>query len=69
MKLALNIIGGLAILMGLVWILQGTNVVAGVPLISHSFMMGKTAWVGWGAWLVAFAAGLLVWNNRAPKAK
>jgi len=67
MKLALNIIGGLAILMGLIWILQGTNVVAGVPLLSKSFMMGRMAWVGNGAWLIAFAAGLLVWNNRAPK--
>jgi hypothetical protein len=67
MKLALNIIGGLAVLMGVIWILQGTNVVAGVPVISHSFMMGKMAWVGWGAWLVAFAAGLLVWNNRTKK--
>ena len=69
MKLALNIIGGLAIVMGLIWILQGTNIVAGVPLLSKSFMMGKTAWVGNGATLLAFAVGLLVWNNRAPKAK
>ena len=69
MKLALNIIGGLAIVMGLIWILQGTNIVAGVPLLSKSFMMGKTAWVGNGATLLAFAVGLLVWNNRPPKAK
>ena len=67
MKLALTIIGGLAILIGLIWILQGTNVVAGVPILSHSFMMGKMTWIGNGAWLVAFAAGLLIWNNRAPK--
>jgi hypothetical protein len=69
MKLALNIIGALAIVMGVIWILQGANIVAGVPLLSKSFMMGKTAWVGNGATLVAFATGLLVWNNRAPKAK
>ena len=49
MKLALNILGGLMIVMGVIWILQGTNVVAGVPLISRSFMMGKTMWVGNGA--------------------
>ena len=67
MKLALNIIGGLAILMGLIWILQGTNLVAGVPILSRSFMMGKITWIGNGAWLVAFATGLLVWNNRAKK--
>ena len=67
MKRALNIIGGLAILIGLIWILQGTNIVAGAPLISHSFMMGKATWIGNGAWLIAFAAGLLVWNNRARK--
>ena len=40
MKLALNIIGGLAILMGVIWILQGANIVAGVPILSKSFMMG-----------------------------
>ena len=64
MKLALNILGGLMIAMGVIWILQGTNIVAGVPLLSKSFMMGKTAWIGNGAWLAAFGAGLLVWNNR-----
>lgn len=69
MKLTLNIIGGLAIAMGVIWILQGTNVVAGVPILSHSSMMGKMTWIGNGAWLVAFATGLLVWNNRTPKAK
>ena len=70
MKRALNILGGLMILLGVIWILQGTNIVAGVPLISHSFMMGKTTWIGNGAWLAAFGVGLLIWNNfRAPKAK
>ncbi len=67
MKLALNIIGALAIVMGVIWILQGANIVAGVPVLSKSFMMGKTTWIGNGAWLVAFAAGLLVWNNRTRK--
>ena len=69
MKLALNIIGGLAILIGAIWILQGANIVAGVPMLSHSFMMGKEAWIGNGAWLIAFATGLLVWNNGRPKEK
>jgi len=69
MKLALNIIGGLAVVMGVIWILQGANIVAGVPVLSQSFMMGKSAWIGNGAWLVAIAAGLLVWNNRAKKMK
>jgi hypothetical protein len=69
MKLILNIIGALAILMGAIWILQGANIVAGMPILSQSFMMGKTAWIGNGAWLIALAAALLVWNNRAPKAK
>jgi len=69
MKLALNIIGCLAVVMGVIWILQGANIVAGVPLLSKSFMMGKSAWIGNGAVLVAVSAGLLVWNNRPPKAK
>jgi hypothetical protein len=69
MKLALNILGGLMVVMGIIWILQGTNIVAGVPIISRSFMMGKTMWVGNGAWMVLFGAILLVWNNRAAKPK
>ena len=69
MKLTLNILAGLMVVMGLIWILQGTNVVAGVPFISDSFMMGKTTWVGNGAWLIVFGIGLFVWIHRTPKAK
>ncbi len=69
MKLALNILGGLMVVMGVIWILQGTNIVAGVPILSDSFMMGKQAWIGNGAWLTAFGVGLLVWNNRTIKPK
>ena len=61
MKLALNILGGLMIVVGAVWVLQGLSILPG------SFMMGKITWIGNGAWLVAFATGLLVWNNRAKK--
>ncbi len=61
MKLALNIIGGLMIAMGVVWVLQGLNILPG------SFMTGHIIWTGWGSWLAVFGVGLIVWNNRPPK--
>ena len=62
MKLVITVVGVIAILMGAIWILQGLNVLPG------SFMTGHIIWTGWGAVLVAIGAGLLVWNNRRPKA-
>jgi hypothetical protein len=62
MKIIYNLIAAIAILMGGIWILQGLNVLPG------SFMTGHIIWTGWGAVLVAIGAGLLVWNNRRPKA-
>jgi hypothetical protein len=68
MKLVLNIVGGLGVAVGILWILQGLKVLPGV--VPVSFMTGSVTWVGNGAFLLAFAVGLLVWNNRArtPKA-
>jgi uncharacterized integral membrane protein len=52
MKLGLTIVGGLLSIVGLVWILQGINVLPG------SFMTGQTKWAVIGAF--AFVAGLAV---------
>jgi hypothetical protein len=51
MKLALRILGSLLVIGGLVWILQGVNVLPG------SFMTGdlRWAWRGAGALLVGIA--------------
>ena len=54
MRIFGNILGGLLIAVGIIWILQGVNILPG------SFMTGQIVW----AWRGAFAAVigiLLVW--------
>lgn len=52
MRKTLNIIGGAFIFLGIVWILQGVNILPG------SFMTGQIQWVIYGA--VAAAVGALM---------
>jgi hypothetical protein len=61
MKITLNIVAGLLVLSGVIWFLQGVNVLPG------SFMTGQTRWAVYGG--IAFAAGiaLLLRANRPRK--
>jgi LPXTG-motif cell wall-anchored protein len=65
MKIVLNIIAVLLILVGIVWFLQGINVIGG------SVMTGQSQWAIIGG--IAFIAGigLVIFGNRkkstAPK--
>jgi hypothetical protein len=58
MKIILSIIGILLALMGLVWFLQGINVLPG------SVMTGQIQWAIYGAIAVVAGIGLLVFVNR-----
>jgi hypothetical protein len=58
MKIALNIVGVLLILPGIIWFLQGVNVLPG------SFMTGQTQWAINGGILIVIGAGLLWFANR-----
>jgi hypothetical protein len=58
MKIVFNILGGLMMLMGAVWFLQGINVLPG------SFMTGETRWAVYGAIAVVLGVMLLLLNNR-----
>ena len=49
MRLALTVVGLLLMLVGIVWFLQGINVLPG------SFMTGQTQWAVYGA--IAFLVG------------
>ena len=60
MRLATNIVGVLLALMGIIWILQGINILPG------SFMTGQTKWAVYGAIALVIGAGLLIWANRHP---
>jgi hypothetical protein len=58
MKIVLNVVGGLCILMGAVWFLQGINILPG------SVMTGQTQWAIYGAIAIIIGALLLFFANR-----
>jgi hypothetical protein len=59
MRIVGNILGGLMIAVGIIWILQGVNILPG------SFMTGQIAWA-WRGTFIAILGVLLVWfvNRR-----
>ncbi|MCX6079658.1 MAG: hypothetical protein NTW32_09020 [Chloroflexi bacterium] len=61
MKIALNVLGTLLVLMGIIWILQGVNILPG------SFMTGQIKWAYNGAISTALGATLLFVANRRKK--
>ena len=61
MKTALLIIGLFALLMGLLWIGQGTGV---VHWPASSFMIDQRPWVLRGAVLAVVGLILIVWSRR-----
>lgn len=58
MRIILNIVGVLLILPGLIWFLQGINVLPG------SFMSGQSQWAVYGGIMIVVGAVLLWWANR-----
>jgi hypothetical protein len=58
MKWILNAVAGLFILMGIVWTLQGINILPG------SFMTGQIEWAIYGIIAIIVGGGLLVLTNR-----
>lgn len=60
-RTVLTVIGGVAVLVGAVWIGQGANLIPG------SFMTGDRTWFGIGLFVAAAGVGLLVLGLRRPK--
>jgi hypothetical protein len=58
MRISFNVVGGLCLVVGCVWFLQGINVLPG------SFMTGQTQWAIYGAILFVVGIGLLIRANR-----
>jgi hypothetical protein len=58
MRVALNILGALLALFGVIWFLQGINVLPG------SFMTGQIKWAIYGGIAVAAGVALLLVANR-----
>ena len=61
MKITLNIVGGILVLFGTIWFLQGINVLPG------SFMTGQIRWAVYGGIAVAVGIFLLVAGRRRRK--
>jgi len=59
MKYVLRTIGVVLMLMGVIWFLQGVNILPG------SFMTGQIQWAYYGGIAVIVGAGLLVVANRS----
>ncbi len=57
MKLSMNAAATIVLLVGLVWILQGANVLKG------SFMTGQSLWLYIGIAVVILALGAFWWIN------
>ena len=62
MKYTLRTIGVVLMLMGVIWFLQGVNILPG------SFMTGQIQWAYYGGVAVIVGAGLLVAANRSRPA-
>ena len=58
MKTLSYVLGAMLILAGIVWFLQGINVLPG------SFMTGEVQWAIYGGMAFAAGIGLILWTNR-----
>jgi hypothetical protein len=58
MRIALNLVGGVLMLMGVTWFLQGINVLPG------SFMSGQIQWAYYGGLAAIVGLVLIVAANR-----
>ena len=61
MKAVLTIVGALALLMGLLWIGQGTGL---FPYPASSFMIADTAWTWRGVALAVLGLVAILWARR-----
>jgi hypothetical protein len=59
-RLVLTVIGSLMVLLGLVWMGQGSGF---FPYPAESFMINQTPWIYWGL-LLTVAGLLVVWISR-----
>ncbi len=61
MRLLMSIVGVLAVLMGLLWIGQGSGL---VHWPASSFMLDQRIWAMWGVLLATVGVGLIVLSRR-----
>jgi MYXO-CTERM domain-containing protein len=60
MKGLLIVIGAIAVLMGMIWMAQGSGI---FPYPASSFMIDQSPWIAYGA-VLALAGAALIWAAR-----
>ena len=63
MVVTLRVVGAFFIFMGIVWFLQGLNILLGSP------MSGDSQWCYWGTLLAVVGAGLIYYAQRRRRAR
>jgi len=58
MRWVMNVLGAILVLIGIVWILQGVNILLG------SIMSGRLQYAAIGVVAAVVGIGLLIWANR-----
>lgn len=61
MKIGLMIVGGVMVLLGLVWMGQGSGY---FPYPASSFMINQTPWIYWGILVAAAGLAVLLLSRR-----
>jgi hypothetical protein len=61
MRIVLNVLGGLMMLFGTTWFLQGINILPG------SFMTGDLHWAFYGGVAIIVGVAVLLKANRLPR--
>ena len=61
MKIILNIVGGILLIIGTIWFLQGINVLPG------SFMSGQTRWAVRGGIAAIAGIAVLLWGMKKQR--
>jgi MYXO-CTERM domain-containing protein len=60
MKALLIVIGAIALLMGVIWMAQGSGI---FPYPASSFMIDQSPWIAYGT-VLALAGAALIWAAR-----
>ena len=63
MKILLRVAGAILMVVGVIWVLQGVNILPG------SFMTGQIIWAIYGAPMAVVGAGLVWWVNRGGQTR
>jgi len=65
MRIFSTLLGALVTFVGLVWIGQGLHI--GPAQIMQGFMVSNPQWAVYGAVMVAFGIGQIVWTNTRAR--